>query len=106
MRFLIFLTFCCAACSTGDDRAVSEQTRIVVEEQHLAATLKDPASAQFRNVHVYYAVRPVVCGEVNSRNGYGGRSGYQRFVSTGPIQVLEEQMAPTEMNKTWEALCH
>lgn len=40
--------------------------------------LRDPASARFRNVQWGYSH---VCGEVNSRNGFGGYGGFQRFTA-------------------------
>jgi len=47
--------------------------------------LRDPSSAQFRNMGVFhpaFADGPpqAVCGEVNSKNGFGGYSGYTIFV--------------------------
>ena len=41
--------------------------------------LKDPESAQFRNVHVKQGEEGVVIGEVNSKNNNGGYSGYEKF---------------------------
>lgn len=70
------------------------------------AQLKDPGSAQFRNTRVSRrAGSPVVCGEVNSNNSMGGKSGFQRFVAAGSIIALEEQMGAGEMGKTWAAVC-
>lgn len=43
----------------------------------LADSLKDPASAQFRNVKAYKS--GAVCGEYNARNGFGGYVGFKRF---------------------------
>ena len=68
--------------------------------------LKDPDSAQFRNTYVSRKMgMPVVCGEVNSNNSMGGKSGFQRFVAAGSIIALEEQMGAGEMGKTWAAVC-
>lgn len=54
-------------------------------KQAVEARLRDPGSAEFRNVGVYWPVRSVktpqaVCGEVNGKNGFGGFTGYQAFV--------------------------
>ena len=45
--------------------------------------LRDPGSAQFRNVrrHVNSLGTTTFCGEVNSRNAYGGMTGFRRFSS-------------------------
>lgn len=39
--------------------------------------MKDPESAQFRNLEVK---RGGLCGEVNARNGFGGYVGFREFV--------------------------
>lgn len=42
--------------------------------------LRDPRSAQFRNVRmIVNGGTSVVCGEVNARNGYGGYNGFEPF---------------------------
>lgn len=40
-------------------------------------SMKDPASAQFRNVLVH---GKLVCGEVNARNTFGGYAGFSPFL--------------------------
>jgi len=85
----IFLFFACAIASTlaltacspktdsskADDKsredAIIERAKNVVLEN-----LRDPSSAQFKNVRLYGSW---VCGEVNSKNGFGGYAGYERF---------------------------
>jgi hypothetical protein len=75
--------------------------------------LRDPSSAVFRNVKIYRPLpnrnTPVVCGEVNSKNGFGGMTGYQGFIGSGsgesfPV-FLEEQMADGEYEKSAQQLC-
>lgn len=46
-----------------------------------SASLRDPASAQFRNVRVVAQKdgRNAVCGEINGRNAYGGYAGFHGF---------------------------
>lgn len=51
-----------------------------------AALLKDPASAQFREVR---QGGPLVCGEINGRNTYGAYSGFTRFVYDGRGAQIE-----------------
>ncbi|MCE1236691.1 MAG: hypothetical protein LWW93_10075 [Hyphomicrobiales bacterium] len=70
--------------------------------------LKDPKSADFRNVFLNSSGGAVVaCGEVNSRNGFGGYVGFQPFVASpvGGIAVLASDMKKGEFEKTWKALC-
>lgn len=56
----------------------------------LLAKLKDPQSAQFRNV------RPstdglYLCGEVNSKNSYGGYPGFRKFYSLWQMNTASIQ---------------
>jgi hypothetical protein len=62
----------------------AESSKLVTTAEHLVrAQLKDPGSAQFRNVtatHPDSVSLPVICGEVNARNGYGGYVGFVPFL--------------------------
>jgi hypothetical protein len=75
------------------------------------ARLRNPSSAEFRNVELYRPFpgqdNPVVCGEVNSENGFGGMSGFQGFIGSGTAvgPFLEEQMAPREFNSSRAEFC-
>lgn len=80
--------------------------------------LKDPESAEFRNV--FSPKRNgvddanVVCGEVNSKNSFGAKTGFIRFVSatTGadaafgiqPAVGSKREMA--EFEAKWDRHCH
>lgn len=67
--------------------------------------LKDPDSAKFGEVRTgWTSGKPVTCGYVNSRNGFGGMTGRQRFIS-GSVTAVEEQMPAGEMDKAWDRLC-
>ena len=45
-------------------------------------SLKDPSSAQFRNVRLMeYLDGVVICGDVNAKNSFGGYIGFTNFVS-------------------------
>ena len=71
------------------------------------AQLRDPDSAKFTDVEVRWSSgRPTLCGYVNSRNGFGGMTGAQRFITAGSdFAVLEEQMRPGEMEPVWQQFC-
>ncbi|WP_299440255.1 hypothetical protein [uncultured Rhodospira sp.] len=46
--------------------------------------LRDPDSAQFRNIRIVeHTAGKLVCGEVNARNVFGGYVGFQLFASSG-----------------------
>lgn len=61
--------------------------------------LKDPDSAEIRNHNGN-------CGEVNSKNSFGGYSGFRRFIASPAIVAIEgENMSADEFQKAWEQLC-
>jgi hypothetical protein len=71
----------------------------------IKSRLKDPDSAQFRNVYFTDASGgPMVCGEVNSKNSYGGYVGFQRFVASGDtLAFLEKEVK--DFHKIWVKFC-
>jgi hypothetical protein len=109
------------AAATAEREAARQERASALQDEMWAATTKDavrrglrnPSSAVFRNVNVYRPLpdrdTPVVCGEVNSENGFGGMSGFQGFIGSGsgenfPV-ILEEQMADGEYVKAFQQLC-
>lgn len=76
-------------------------------QERIRSQLRDPSSARFGRVVVsLYEGSPVVCGIVNSTNGFGGYNGGQRFIWAGSVvSALEEQMAPGEMDSAWRSIC-
>lgn len=73
------------------------------------AKLKDPDSAQFRNVYFHEGADgvPMACGEVNSKNSFGGYGGFQKFMSAGDPELtfMAEQMEPSEFATAWNRFC-
>ena len=71
-------------------KSKSEPEALTTAQESLKQTLKDPSSAQFRNVRLeVYGSRQVICGEINAKNSYGGYVGFKRFVAS-PYQSLYE----------------
>ena len=56
---------------------------IVAAQRAVRNTLKDPDSAQFKDVFANYteAVGLVACGQVNAKNSFGAYTGFRAFVS-------------------------
>lgn len=78
------------------DRAIAMQ---VDAEIALKNFLKDPDSAQIRNQHGF-------CGEVNSKNSFGGYTGFKRFIASSAIVAVEsENMDSGEFQKAWNQVC-
>ena len=68
---------------------------------YLTRNFNDPASAQYRDLYIGTDPRdgkPVLCGEVNARNGFGGMSGFQAFYSK-PGQSAAWAKVPREYAK-------
>lgn len=62
--------------SNGEDAAIEKAKSVVAD------SLRDPASAQFRNVRVVsFGQGSVICGEVNGKNAYGGYVGFVPFAA-------------------------
>lgn len=84
MRLALFLALTSALLTGGCGVGAEAAGKRIVAEM-----LKDPGSAQFRNVKTYASVkdqaagrdsvRNRVCGEVNGKNSFGAFSGFQRF---------------------------
>ncbi|HRO04468.1 MAG TPA: hypothetical protein PLS69_12770, partial [Terricaulis sp.] len=74
------------------EKALFAEVENAVREQ-----LRDPRSAIFRNVRrVATRIDPnahVVCGEVNSRNGFGGYAGFRMFAVDNAGVTFEDETA-------------
>ncbi len=82
--------------------ASSDFAYIALGHQAVLRQLKDPDSASFRNER---RGKMAVCGEVNAKNSFGGYVGYRRFVATAGFAVFEQDMDPSEFEKTWDQAC-
>lgn len=90
-------------------------TRIrTAARQAVVSKLRDPSSAQFRNVRriEHSNGSTMFCGEVNGRNAYGGMSGFQRFEAgvdrTGDASALidgGEELNTTYFEGAWNQFC-
>lgn len=61
--------------------------------------LKDPDSAEVRNQNGN-------CGEVNSKNGFGGYTGFKRYIASPTVVAIEgENMSSSEFQSAWNQVC-
>ena len=92
MRHLIALV-AFFALFAADLSSISAQTDPQIEKAELAIKegLKDPESAQFKNIAVKTNSlgEVAVCGEVNARNSFGGYVGFQSFGVAGNVAVTQ-----------------
>jgi len=107
---LIFFVICVAAiavfksCRSSDkvaEKKLDGRDLEYAAQDAVRRALKDPESAAFRNVRF---TGNAVCGEVNSKNGFGGMSGYQRFINAGPSTTIFEEQNP-DFAQAWNKLC-
>lgn len=70
----------------------TKEEGLLAAQAQVASSLKDPGSAQFRNVEIKpYGYGKVVCGEVNAKNSYGGYVGFAKFVASHEASMLESR---------------
>jgi hypothetical protein len=55
-----------------------ESSSIVEAKKHIESELKDPSSAQYRQVREFSG--SLVCGEYNAKNSMGGYVGFKSFI--------------------------
>ena len=69
--------------------------------------LRDPDTAKFEDVTPSWkAGILVVCGQVNGANAFGGKVGYQRFISNGvDVTYLEEEVKDGEFDGLQTRYC-
>lgn len=102
------LTMCALLAACGESEAQKE-ARInanlkILGEKYVKAKLKDPDSAQFQNQFI--GIKGAPCGEVNSKNSFGGYTGFKRYISVGDaMTVLESDMGPSEFDSSWRQIC-
>jgi len=109
----IFLTFGVVAMSTAllacGESAAQKEARInanlkILGEKYVKLKLKDPESAQFQNQFI--GIKGAPCGEVNSKNSFGGYTGFKRYISVGKdLTVMEADMPPGEFELSWGQIC-
>ncbi|HEY0464572.1 MAG TPA: hypothetical protein VGC79_10200 [Polyangiaceae bacterium] len=112
LPMLLVVLHGCGSSSAEERLAQERQSResnwIEVGKDAVRAKLKDPDSATFRNaVFRRHGAAPLACGEVNAKNSFGGKGGFQRFIFMGGQLgvVFEEGMKSTEFNNLWDTVC-
>lgn len=89
--------------------AESEDSKIASYQVAAKATmrqlLRDPGSAKYQDVRAYPLGNGYVfCGQVNSKNGFGGYTGFQRFVAGPGIATTEDMIS--DFSTLWSQTCN
>lgn len=82
-----------SACQSKEQKQADAIKATVIQD------LKDPSSAQFRNLKVHFGT---MCGEVNGKNSYGAYTGFDRF-SAG-VGVVQFESSLQRLGKGSETL--
>ncbi|OCG21749.1 MULTISPECIES: hypothetical protein [unclassified Gilliamella] len=104
MKKIIFL-FCLTigfGVYADNDAEMQEMKQQQLAREYLTPHLKDPDSAEFRNQKGF-------CGEVNSNNSLGDKTGFQRFiVSDKDLYVLEQDSGffGVDFESLWNKMCN
>jgi len=112
-HFLVISFLIVTLCACGES---PERRAIKVGEDGVLNALKDPDSAKFKDVYVMPQIGKdagtedsdyTVCGHVNSKNSFGGYTGYTRFVihvigGKAMEPVLEEAELSNDVDGTDE----
>lgn len=92
-------------CAESESRNIqNKKNELDLQVQQIVKNnLKDPASAVFRN-------QVNVCGEVNSKNSFGGYVGFSRFILTEDKILFENEYLESDYSKQmyqqfWNATC-
>ena len=91
----------------AQDQKTKEYIWIEKGKESVLAKLKDPKSAEFKEVYFFRGADnvPITCGQVNSKNSFGGYVGFQRFVSAGSPEMTFLQNEVTDFATVWNKFC-
>jgi hypothetical protein len=85
--------------------SLDSELRYTVEEA-IRSSMKDPGSADFRNVTVVHkGDTATVCGEVNGKNSFGGYTGYTHFMGGAFGVMLRSEDNASLFVKRWNRRC-
>ena len=103
--------------SSGKPSQISTKDKLSTDLRELAwigrgkdmvrGRLKDSQSAEFRNVFFHRGSKniPVTCGEVNSKNSFGGYSGFEYFISAGKSDLTFLESEVSDFSNLWNQFC-
>lgn len=78
-------------------KAKAAPDKFSAAKQAVIGLLKDPQSAQFKEIYDSKKAPGAICGLVNAKNSMGGYSGFKAFIyvgSTKQVFLLDQNAAP------------
>ncbi len=93
---------------TPDTADLQGRLTLVLGHMTVLKQLRDPESAEWQAEHIRSVRgRHVLCGEVNARNGFNGRAGFQQFVFVAEAKsaLLAEQASTSAFQRQWKRWC-
>lgn len=96
---IALLMFQLVGCGESEGRTSTAQGKPeekVIEQVkgEIRGRMKDPDSAQFKNIQLYGTGNPyTVCGQENSKNSYGGYVGFLPFLAV----IYKDGSVPTKL---------
>lgn len=89
------------------DQMKKERLWVVKGKDAVKARLKDPQSAEFKDVYFFRGGDniPVTCGQVNTKNSFGGYVGFQYFISSGSSELTFLENEVDDFASVWNKFC-
>ena len=100
-----------AAQQEQADRDKWRDDNLLVAKYQVLKVLKDPDSAQFRDMTVVAPTKinknqtGIVCGEVNSKNSFGGYTGFHPFIVISAIPMVQGEDNYSTFRRLWNREC-
>ncbi|HHR6503129.1 TPA: hypothetical protein ACS8CD_003703 [Providencia alcalifaciens] len=82
--------------------SASEMNHVSIAEKRLKENLKDPSSADFKDSRI--GSNGTVCGQVNSKNGFGSYTGYKKYIQVGSLTMIDD--GSDDFKKQWVSYCN
>lgn len=89
------------------EAGASDEAAIAEAKERVAREMRDPESAQFRDIKVLPGKEgPIICGQVNAKNAYGGYVGFNPFLVAGSSVMLGSDTDPDLRAMRLELISH
>jgi len=95
-----------SSAASGEPSETEMMSRYqVASKNKLEESLRDPGSAKYQDVSAHRVASGgfVFCGRVNAKNGFGGYTGFERFIAS-PVIVGTESTVDG-FDKVWAEFC-